>query len=254
MTSKECDVFLETVVEFGRRLIATGCEAKRVEDTLTRICNAYGFEDNEVYAVTSHIVITIKGPDDMHYTQSARVFESGTDLGRLEELNAKSRYICENKPTVEEFRHLIRSYKKPKSNRLVKILGYMLAAGGFAVFFGGRLVDGIASAIVAVLIYFMDCFMKPKMQNSVIYTFVASFISGCFCISIFLLGLGHDVDKIMIGDVMLLIPGLLLVNSIKEMFNSDILTGLYKFVDSVFIAVAIGGGFALSYIALGGVL
>ena len=35
----------------------------------------------------------------------------------------------------------------------------------------------------------------------------------------------------MIGDIMLLIPGLLLVNAIKEMFNRDIVTGLYRLIE-----------------------
>ena len=61
-------------------------------------------------------------------------------------------------------------------------------------------------------------------------------------------GFGNNVDKVMIGVIMLLIPGLLLVNSIKEMFNRDIVTGLYSFVE------AIAGGFAVSVLLLGGVL
>ena len=58
----------------------------------------------------------------------------------------------------------------------------------------------------------------------------------------------------MIGDIMLLIPGLLLVNSIKEMLNRDVVTGLYRFVEAVFVAVAIAGGFALSVLIIGGAL
>ena len=37
-----------------------------------------------------------------------------------------------------------------------------------------------------------------------------------------------------------------------EMFNKDIVTGIYRLVEAVLVALAIGGGIALSYIIVGG--
>lgn len=251
---KDCERFLENVLELGRQYVATGAEIKRVEDTLYRICNAYEFKGIEVYAVTSLIVITVKSKENHHYTQSVRVTEGSTDLGRLEEINAQCRYICREKPDVEELDKMIMHYQKPKGKPVLKCLGYMLAAGGFAVFFGGSLFDGFAAALVAIVIYLMDYHFKLKKMNNVVYTIVASFISGTVALLIAHFGIGDSADKIMIGDIMLFIPGLLLVNSIKEMFNRDIVTGLYRFIEAIFVAVAIAGGYALSVVCFGGVL
>ena len=100
----------------------------------------------------------------------------------------------------------------------------------------------------------MDYNFRLRNVNNVIYTFVASFTAG-IAASIFVhFGFGTNVDKVMTGDIMLLIPGLLLVNSIKEMFNKDIVTGLYRFIEAVFVAVALAGGYALALIVAGGVL
>lgn len=254
MNSRECEMFLENVLEIGRRYVSTGAEIKRVEESIKRICLAYGFENVEIYAVTSLIVATIKTPDGKHYTQSVRVTAGGTDLGRLEELNAQVRNICEATPNIEELCNEVQNYQKPKPKPLIKCLGYMLAAGAFAIFFGGNLIDGIASGIIAIAIYLMDFNLKMKNINNVVYTFVASFVSGVLALLFTHFGLGENVDKVMIGDIMLFIPGLLLVNSVKEMFNKDIVTGLYKFIEAVFIAISIAGGFALSMLLLGGAL
>ena len=70
MDRKECEIFLEDILEIGRRYVETGAEVKRVEDSIRRICKAYGFENIEIYAITSLIVATIKAPDGTHYTQS----------------------------------------------------------------------------------------------------------------------------------------------------------------------------------------
>ena len=100
----------------------------------------------------------------------------------------------------------------------------------------------------------MDYHFKLKKMNNVVYTFIAGFISGVLALVLAHFGIGNNADKIMIGDIMLFIPGLLLVNSIKEMFNRDIVTGLYRFIEAIFVAVAIAGGYALSVVSLGGVL
>lgn len=254
MDKKECEKFLENVLEFGRRYVATGAEAQRVEDSLRRICTAYGFENVEIYAVASLIVATIKSPDGSHYTQSVRVSGGGTDLGRLEELNAQARYICEHTPDVKQLTEDIQGYQKPKPKPVVKCIGYMLAAGGFSIFFGGSIIDGIVSALIAIAIYLMDYNFNLRNINNVVYTFIASFVSGTLAIIITHFGFGDNADKVMIGDIMLFIPGLLLVNSVKEMLNRDVVTGLYRFVEAVFVAVAIAGGFALSVLLIGGML
>ncbi len=253
MNRQECEQFLDNVLELGRRFVETGAEVKRVEETIRRICNAYGFDDPEIYAITSLIVATIKDADGNHYTQSVRVSTYSTDLGRLEELNEQVRCICRDKPDIDELTKSIKSYQKPRPKPFIKCLGYMLAAGGFAVFFGGSLLDGFASAAVAIAIYFMDYNFKLKNINSVIYAFVASLVSGCIAIIFAHWGFGNNADKIMIGDIMLFIPGLLTVNAVKEMFNKDIVTGLYRLIEAVLVAVAIAGGFGLSYVVMGGV-
>lgn len=254
MNDKECELFLEDVLELGKRYVQTGAEVKRVEDSIRRIFVAYGFENVEIYAVTSLVLASIKNSEGKHFTQSIRVYSGSTDLGRLEEINAQIRDICENTPDVYELDRQIKGYTKPKPKPIIKCLGYMLAAGGFAVFFGGNFYDGIASALIAIAIYLMDYNFRIRNINNIVYCFVASFLSGCLAILAVHFGIGDNVDKVMIGDIMLFIPGLLMVNAIKEMFNRDTITGLYRFVEAIFVAVAIAGGFAVSALSLGGVL
>lgn len=152
MNNFECEQFLEITLELGRQYVQTGAEIKRVEDSLKRIYEAYGFNNIEIYAVTSLIVVTIKAPNGTHYTQSVRVISGGTDLGRLEEINAQIRYICSNTPKLEELVDSIKNYEKPKPKPLIKCLGYMLASGAFAIFFGGDFYDGIAAFFIGMAI------------------------------------------------------------------------------------------------------
>lgn len=249
---KQCEEFLEDVLDIAKQLMRAGADAQRAEDTIRRICAAYGFVSCEAYVISSLIVVTIKDAAGRHYTQSVRIRATGTDLGRLEELNAYSRRICAETPDVAQVTKTLTGYRKPPSNMALKCLGYMLAAGGFAVFFGGGALDGLAAALTATVLFFMDYNFKLRNINNVIYTFVASFLSGCIAWLLFTAGLGSNLDKIMIGDIMLLIPGLIVVNSVKELFNRDIMTGLSKLVEAALVTVAIAGGFGLSHVVTGG--
>ncbi len=56
----------------------------------------------------------------------------------------------------------------------------------------------------------------------------------------------------MIGEIMLLIPGLSLVNGVRELFYRDIVTGTYRLVEALILAVAIAAGFGVAIILLGG--
>ncbi|MDY4171562.1 MAG: threonine/serine exporter family protein, partial [Evtepia sp.] len=57
-------------------------------------------------------------------------------------------------------------------------------------------------------------------------------------------GFGINLDRIMIGDIMLFIPGLTIVNGVREFFYADILTGVYRLIEALLMAGAIAVGYA----------
>ena len=85
---------LQLLLETGERLMASGAEVKRVEDTLERIGVAYGAERMNVFVITSSIVITLERSDGTLLTHTRRITKSGTDFLALERINALSRECC----------------------------------------------------------------------------------------------------------------------------------------------------------------
>ena len=51
------------------------------------------------------------------------------------------------------------------------------------------------------------------------------------------------LDKILIGEVMLLIPGIFMTNAIHDMLVGDTVAGTMRFVETMLWAVALAGGF-----------
>ena len=127
----------------------------------------------------------------------------------------------------------------------------MLGAASFAVFFGGTLLDAVASMPIAAIIYLMQTFIKAVGASRLFFTALESAIAGFTAMIFVHIGFGNNADMIMIGDIMLLIPGLMLINSLREMLCGDMMSGLLRMLESVLLAMSIALGFAVSLYSWG---
>lgn len=251
----EAEKVMEKALDIGEAMLCSGAEILRVEDTIMRICLAYGDGIVDVFTILSLIILSWHTTDDKNYTQTRRIYSYSTNLKKLEELNALSRYICEEKPSCdfieEQVERIMYEKDTKKTSSAVLLFGNVLGAAGFAVFFGGMLRDGIAAGIAAVFLYLWMNFYQKHSSNRVMFTLLTSFVAGLICILMVRLGIGVNQDKVMIGIIMLLIPGINMMNSLRDMICGDIITGMLKLAESLMVAVAIAGGFALAIILAG---
>ena len=91
-------------------------------------------------------------------------------------------------------------------------------------------------------------------RNRVVYSLALSVVSGVLCILAVYAGIGQNADKVMIGSIMLLVPGINLMNSLRDMMCGDIITGILRLAEALMVAVAIAAGFGIAIMMLGGLL
>lgn len=249
------DKLLQSILDVGEEMIVCGAEVSRVEDSIERMCESYGapYERINVFIITSNIQVTLETPEGRILTQIRRLIRHGTNFDRLDYLNALSRYICEHKPDYDEIQERLNEVmSRPEPRRLLKIFGAVIIAASFTVFFGGNWMDSIAAGFVGLVIVLMELYLASREPNQIIYNFVVSFVSGVTALLLTKIGLGDNVDKIMIGGIMLLIPGIAMTNSVRDMLIGDIMSGWLRLLSALLIAGAIACGFALSIILIGG--
>lgn len=251
MTRKDWEALVEYTLNIGRQMLECGAEAWRAENTMARIFRAYGLEVQDAHVLATQAAVTVKTPEGEHYTSTCMILpeKTGTDLERLEILNAAAREICQAPPPVDRLPLVLRRPAARWSWR--ELAGYVLGSGAFAVFFGGSLLDGMASGTIGGIVYVMEQVRRVHRQNKVIYTAVACFLAGLLAQLCLWLGFGNNLDRVMIGDIMLFIPGLVIVNGVREFFYADILTGVYRLIEALLIAGAIALGYAVA-LMLGG--
>ena len=247
------DDILCAAMDVGEHILRNGGEVRRVEDTIERICRAFGAEHVEVFTITSLIIATLKMPNGERCQQMRRVFKTKNNMYMLEEMNAISRRLCAGELALCDLNAAIDRAKgrRPYPTWLM-MLGAMALTSSFAVFFGGTLRDGLCAALATVPVFFVDR-NAPRFVNQMLWTAVSSFIAGLLSMALWRLGLGQNPDKIIIGAIMLLIPGLALSNSIRDMLIGDTLSGMMRLLHAVLLTLMIASGFALAIFVMGGV-
>ncbi len=246
---------LQVILDVAEEMLVCGAEVSRVEDSIERMCGAYGCKPERVNAfiITSNIQVTLEDPQGNIITQIRRILRNDVDFDKLDYLNDLSRYVCANKPDVEEIRERFDKVMNRKGYPIwVSYFGAAIIAGSFAVFFGGNMFDGIASLLVGIAIMAMLNFLGKYERNQLAKVFIVSFLSGVLTMLLMSIGLGEHADKIMIGGIMLLIPGIAMTNSVRDMLIGDIVTGMLRLTNSLLQAGAIACGFALSILLMGG--
>lgn len=243
---RHCEKVLSLALDIARNMVKCGAEVNRAEQAVMRICYAYGMEKAQVFSVVSMIIATVVDEESGAHTQMRRSYSYGVNFGRLEKLNALSRRICDETPDIDLVRLELETICiEDKKFRLKVCAGYMLAASAFAIFFGGTFLDALATVPIAAVIYFMQTYIRVKGASRLFFTAVESVVASLLALIFVHVGFGNNADIIMIGDIMLLIPGLMLINALREMLCGDLMSGLLRLLESVILAVSIAVGFAL---------
>ena len=246
---------LSCALDIGEQMLISGAEVGRVESAIRYICTAYGCHRTDVFTITSSIVVSVESTDGTHGTQTRRVTGTRTDLTRLHRLNALSREICANTPDFDYVQTRVREICAQKAFPLwLECIASALIGFSFAIFFGGSVIDGLVACVLGFLVRCTTFVLEKAAMNQIFTNTVTAFLLSLIAILLTKNGIGQDVNKIIIGNIMLLIPGIALTNSLRDMISGDIMTGMLRFFDAVLVAAAIAAGYILAAGLTGGVL
>ncbi len=238
-------------MDIGEEMLLSGAEVARAEESIKRICKAFGFERTDVFFITSQMQATVYYGDEF-ITQTRRIEGTVSNYEKLHRLNALSRRICKDNLSVEEIREGIKTACETKSYPLwVECVAYLVIAGAFTLFFGGNLIETGISAVVGFIIRIVIFLFDKYMSNKIFIKFASSLLSTALAVLALKTGVIETVDKIIIGNIMTLIPGIGLTNALRDLFIGDSIAGLLRLLEAVLLALAIAAGYFVA-VLLGG--
>lgn len=246
---------LSAALDIGEQMHVSGAEIYRVEDCIQRLCRAYGAIDVDVFTITSSIVLTIQDPGGNRWTQTRRIEKAENNLWRVDQMNKLSREMCQKRLSYEAYQQRFQSIMaQPRYPQWVECIAYAIIAGAFTLFVSSALQDAIVAMFVGAALK-GALYLNRKLQfNRVFSSILASFIVTALAFFLQWIGLAEHADHIVIGNIMLLIPGAALTNSLRDMISGDTMSGILRFMEACIVALAIASGYILAGFVLGGIM
>ena len=239
---------LDFATDLGYELSKCGAETYRVEESITRILTAYGVE-SEVFAIPNCLIVSITSPEGHPLTYMRRIGFHGNDLDGVTLFTSLSRRICAEKPDPEEAMVLLEETRRSRNQHhwAVILLGYFLAAGGFTLFFGGNLMDCLAGGISGLVVGLLQMFMDRLKTNTFFQTLLSAIPLALIPYALAAFGVITTPDAAIIGTVMVLIPGLLFTNAMRDIIFGDTNSGVNRIIQVLLIAIAIACGTGVAW-------
>lgn len=228
----------------GEILLTSGSEIYRVEDTIERICNVYGIKC-ESFVTPTGIFISgwaVNNPSES-VSLIRRIKNRTINLHNIELINTFSRDLQNSILSYDEAMKKLKSIEAGPYFSFARRLG---AAGvtsfAYAILFKGSLFDGLLTGVIGMLIYSILEKMKNADISQYFRNFICSFTAGVMSVFIGSLISSLNVNSILVGSIMILVPGLAITNGIRDALHGDILSSQARIAEALLIVTTIGVG------------
>ncbi|MDO4545819.1 MAG: threonine/serine exporter family protein [Bacillota bacterium] len=229
----------------GEIMMKNGAEIYRVEDTIVRICKACGISHTEVFATPTGIFVSLDrgGEEDDTQTYIKRIQGTDTDLNKISMVNHFSREFTTTDLSVEEGMKILKKIDEQAPYPLpVRLLGASMIASFFCLIFGGSPIDFCIAFLTGAACYLLSVFLKKYEINFFIRGLcccaLAAFVAMTAASSIPI----ASYEPIIIGSIMIFVPGVAITNSIRDFLSGDMLSGVARMTEALLTAVSLAAG------------
>lgn len=237
---------LSLAVEIADVMLRNGGEIYRIEDTVIHILQAHDIESFDVYVLSNGIFASANENKEDSCSMIRHVPLGEVNLAKVTYLNQLARDLCSHKCTIEEAWERVEKAKKlPKYANWIQVFFCGLGSGCYAFLFGGGVLEFVFAFLIGLVEQILlFVFAKHKVSRFLKSVFASLFVSTA---SILFLHMGFPIhqDKVVIGAIMPLVPGITFTTSIRDFHNGDYLSGTIHLIDALLTAVCIAVGICL---------
>ena len=239
---------LDTAADLGYELAMCGAETYRVEESVSYVLKTYGIE-SEVFAIPNNLTVSIETPEGKPMTRMRRIGQHGNDLDAVERFSALSRAICNRKPDPSQLRSWLQYIRDSRRYYpfWVSLLGDFAGACGLSYLFGAGFMDSLCAGICGLVVGIVCKLLERKHANQFFNTITAAFLMALAAYAMDAAGLTSNPDAVIIGALMILVPGLLFTNAMRDIIYGDTNSGVNRIVQVLLVAVALALGTAVAW-------
>lgn len=247
--NKKIKKLMNLALNAGVLLSTYGAESYRAEDTIERICRTNKNVSNvNAYALPSAIFLSLNYKGE-NYTIFKKVTLSDTNLQNIDKINTLSRLFVKNEININDSMDILDEIKNEKPSKIFIYLSAGIATSFFTILFGGSMKDFLPSFLIGIAISILSSSLLKLKLSFFVNNIICAFISAGLAIICVKFHFGESIDMIIIGAIMLLVPGVQITNAVRDIMSGEFITGTITSIKAVFIALAIalgvGGGLKL---------
>lgn len=232
----------------GRLLLRYGAETYRVEDTMVRMAKAAGMNNVHSFVTTTGIFLSFKTEEDYDSMQMIRIKERYQDLGKVTEVNQLAREFTYGDITLDETQERLKAIKDaPMHYPLWFIyLASGMGGGAFSFLIGGSYFDMLPAFIGGTVTTITLVLIQRVLKVKFFAEFAAALTGGILALIMVNGGFGTELNQVIIGSLIPLVPGVPLTNAVRDLMSGDLVAGVARGSEALVTSLSIAAGVALS--------
>ena len=226
-------------------LVKNGAEMSRAEETILRICASRGITNLAVFVSPTVIIIGDSSKD------------GSTNIQKLSLVNDFSRKFTEKKIDEKDALAVLKEVENQKGYSYPLILVTAgIGCGIFSMLLGGTINDFLVTFLATIAAVYLYGVVQEFSKTVFLGNFIAGFFVGIITIFFYHIKFIRNLDMIIVGAVLSLVPGVAFTSGIRDFILGDLISGLARTFEAVLVAVAIAfgiGSILFAYSLFGGI-
>ena len=240
----------EISLEVGRILLQSGATTNRVELMMRKVCGVFGYPETEAYVTPTGIFLSVADKENKVTTSIKRIDNRRIDLGKITSVShlvgeMEKRHCRDGRcdlGAAQFLEQLHRIEEEKTYPAWLTVFSGGTTSGFFCLLFGGSWMEFVVAYAVGVLVVLSLRLLGKLQINNFLTNILGAALVVSFAKLLDIVVPGIKLDNIIIGGIMLLVPGLSFVNAIRDSMSGDLVSGTARAVEALFIAIAIATG------------
>ena len=240
----------------GKIILENGGEIYRVEDTIIRVCKAFDVNNPEAIVMPTGIFISATDENNNPISIIKRIHSRKVNLDKISKVNDLSRKISSKTLSIDEVKMELDLLEKASGYKpITNVLISGFAVTSFALLLGATIKDSFFAFFIGMIVNLITSYLSKIKFNDFFINLIGGAVAATLGIVLSKLNLVSSMDTVIISSIMLLVPGLIITNAIRDTIAGDLVSGISRALEAFFIAIAIAVGTGMAFklwISLGG--
>lgn len=261
MNGKEVKKAVDITARAGTMLLRSGSDITRVESTIKHMMTSFGVTKYDIFTITNGIFISASADDAPEgmgdYTRICEIPKNSSNLGKVDMINTLSRDIEAGLYDMDGAEKRLDEIEKAKPyNPIVNLVAAAVASGAFSFLFGGSYIDALLAAVIGFSYYYIFILLDRTKLSKLLTNAICGCLLALMTIGFTKIIPGVNMNMVIIGAIMPLIPGVSFVNAIRDIAAGDYISGAVRMIDAIVIAagIAVGVGMTIAVFTQFGII